>query len=83
MSIANFYKKDLQRCSWHYKKQIPNASTELVYSHLSQVKKAIDEALVSSDETVDLDKFRRIQGILDTSRKQSFSLAYPEWSQYA
>ena len=56
---------------------------ELVHTHLSQVKKAIDEALISSDETVDLNKFREIQGILDKSRKQSFSMAYPEWSQYA
>ncbi len=83
MSIANFYKKDLQRCSWHYEKQILNASTELSRSHLSQVKKAIDKALASSNETVDLDKFRSIQGILDTSRKQSFAEAYPEWKEYA
>ena len=83
MSIANFFKKDLQRCSLHYEKQIPNASTELVHKHLTEVKKAIDKALLTSNETVDLEKFRSIQGILDTSRKQSFAEAYPEWSQYA
>ena len=83
MSIQNFYKKDLQRCSEHYEKLIPSASTDLVKQHLIQVKNALDTAMKTSKEDVDLDKFRSIQGILDTSRKQSFANAYPEWSHYA
>ena len=83
MSIYNFYKEDLQRCSWHYEKQLPNASTELAYKHLLQVKEIIDNAVLSSDETIDMNEFRKVQGILDNSRNQSFALAYPEWSHYA
>jgi hypothetical protein len=55
----------------------------MVIEHLNIIKRAIDNAIETSEETVDLDRFRRVQGLLDQSRKQSFAQAYPEWSHYA
>ena len=47
------------------------------------IKKVIDHGLKNTKEDIDLDEFRRVQGILDESRQQSFAEAYPEWRKYA
>ena len=83
MSIMNFYKKDLNRASNFYSDRIEASQKPLVIKHLNKIKGAIDYALDNTKEDIDLDEFRRVQGLLDTSRKQSFALAYPEWSHYA
>jgi len=83
MSIMNFYKKDLDRASNFYSDRIQSAQKPLVIKHLNKIKGAIDYALDNTKEDIDLNEFRRVQGLLDTSRKQSFALAYPEWSHYA
>ena len=83
MSIMNFYKKDLDTASNFYSDRIEAAQKPLVIKHLNKIKGAIDYALDNTKEDIDLDEFRRVQGLLDTSRKQSFALAYPEWSHYA
>jgi len=83
MSIMNFYKEDLEKVSEFYSKRIRSTNQPLVIKHLNIIKRAIDNAIETSEETVDLDRFRRVQGLLDQSRKQSFAQAYPEWSHYA
>ena len=83
MSISNFYKSDLQECSEYYAGILNDTQTGLVADHLKIVKKAIDKALATSDETIDMDKFRSTQEILDKSRNQNFIEAYPEWRKYA
>ncbi len=80
MSITNFYKNDLEECSLYYEKLIEKAPTPLASSHLSKVKKAIDESIRTTDESIDLEKFKRVNNILDDNRKQNFAKAYPEWS---
>jgi len=83
MSIMNFYKKDLDNASEYYANRIESAQEPLVIQHLNKIKGAIDYARANTKETINLTEFKRVQGLLDTSRKQSFALAYPEWSQYA
>ena len=39
--------------------------------------------LRNTKEDIDLDEFRRVHGILDESRQQSFAESYPEWRKYA
>jgi len=83
MSIMNFYKEDLEKVSEFYSKRIRSTNQPLVIKHLNIIKRAIDIARDNTKEDIDLEEFRRVQGLLDTSRKQSFALAYPEWSHYA
>ena len=80
MSITNFYKNDLEECSLYYEKLIEKAPTPLASSHLSKVKKVIDQSIKTTDESVDLEKFKRVHNIIDDHRKQNFAEAYPEWS---
>ena len=80
MSITNFYKKDLEKCSLYYEKLLPNSPSPLASLHLRKVKKAIDQSIQTTDESIDLQKFKRIHNILDDNRKQNFAVAYPEWS---
>jgi hypothetical protein len=54
-----------------------------VNKHLFQIKKVIDHGLKNTKEDIDLDEFRRVHGILDESRQQSFAESYPEWRKYA
>lgn len=83
MSIMNFFKKDLDRASNFYSDRIEAAQKPMVIRYLNKIKGAIDYALDNTKEDINLDEFRRVQGLLDTNRKQSFALAYPEWSHYA
>ena len=79
----SFYKKDLQECSDYYAELLKKVHVIKVFKHLKQLKKTIDHGLSKTDESIDLDEFRRVQGILDESRQQSFAEAYPEWRKYA
>ena len=45
-----------------------------------KVKKAIDTSIQTTDESIDLQKFKRIHNILDDNRKQNFAVEYPDWS---
>ena len=84
MSILKFYKQDIQRCIDMYKKRMEQCGKRAnKYWYLKQVKDALDKAILETKEDIDLDEFRREQGILDKSRNQSFKKAYPEWSHYA
>ena len=83
MSITSFYKQDLQECSDYYAELLKKVHVIKVFKHLKQLKKTIDHGLSKTDESIDLDEFRRVQGILDESRQQSFAEAYPEWRKYA
>ena len=83
MSITSFYKQDLQECSDYYAELLKKVHVIKVFKHLKQLKKTIDHGLSKTDESIDLDEFRRVQGILDESRQQSFADAYPEWRKYA
>ena len=83
MSIVNFYKSDLQACSDHYAKLLKEKNNSRVEKHLFQIKRVIDHGLKNTKEDIDLNEFRRVQGILDESRQQSFVEAYPEWRKYA
>ena len=83
MSMLHFDREELQRCSDYYDKILDPSLPKLVFDHLTQVKTAIDNSIKRTDEQCDLDEFRRVQGILDKNRNQSFIKAYPEWSQYA
>ncbi len=83
MSMVNFYKSDLQTCSDHYAKLLKEKNNSRVNKHLFQIKKVIDHGLKNSKEDIDLDEFRRVHGILDESRQQSFAESYPEWRKYA
>jgi wyosine [tRNA(Phe)-imidazoG37] synthetase (radical SAM superfamily) len=80
MSIMNFYKSDLQKCILHYEKLLENSPTPIASMHLSKVKKALQNAIDTTDESIDMEKFKRIHNMLDDNRKQNFALAYPEWS---
>ena len=80
MSITNFYKSDLEKCSLHYEKLLEKSLTPMASSNLSKVKKAIDQSIKTTDESIDLEKFKRIHLMLDNNRKQNFATAYPEWS---
>ena len=79
MSITNFYKSDLEKCSLHYEKLLEKSPTPIASMHLSKVKKAIDKSIKTTDESIDMQKFKRIHLILDNNRKQNFATAYPEW----
>ena len=83
MSMVNFYKSDLQTCSDHYAKLLKEKNNSRVNKHLFQIKKVIDHGLKNTKEDIDLDEFRRVHGILDESRQQSFAESYPEWRKYA
>jgi len=83
MSMVNFYKSDLQKCSDHYAKLLKEKNNSRVEKHLFQIKKVIDHGLKNTKEDIDLDEFRRVHGILDQSRQQSFAESYPEWRKYA
>ncbi len=80
MSITNFYKNDLEKCSLHYEKLLENSPSPLASLHLEKIKKVIDESIKTTDESIDLEKFKRVNNILDDNRKQNFAEAYPEWS---
>jgi MoaA/NifB/PqqE/SkfB family radical SAM enzyme len=83
MSMVNFYKSDLQTCSDHYAKLLKEKNNSRVNKHLFQIKKVIDHGLKNTKEDIDLNEFRRVHGILDESRQQSFAESYPEWRKYA
>ena len=82
MSLTNFYKDELEKCSKFYANKIDENKDNTLYvrKHLAKVKNAIDKALETSNETIDIDEFKRIHNLLDNSRNQSFVKAYPEWS---
>ena len=83
MSIENFYRYELEKCSEYYQSIITQQQDHKVLKHLNVVKYAIDVAIQETKEDIDLDKFRRTQGLLDRSRNQSFAKAFPEWKRYA
>ncbi len=79
MSIQCFYKSELERASEFYSKRLAKAKGK-VRRPLTIIKNAIDSAITVTKDDIDLDKFKKDQNWLDTSRSQSFVEAYPEWS---
>ena len=80
MSIQRFYKKELEKASEFYSQRIRGTNQPLVIEHLTTIKNAIDNALITTKENIKIDLFKQQQRILDGSRNQNFAQAYPEWA---
>ena len=80
MSMVNFYKDELIKCSEYYKDIIANTDRAHTKFYLSRIKKCIDQCISTTTEDIDFDKFKRFNNTLDTNRSQSFISAFPEWS---
>ena len=80
MSMVNFYKDELIKCSEYYEDIIANTDRAHTKFYLSRIKKCIDQCITTTTENIDFNKFKRFNNTLDTNRSQSFLSAFPEWS---
>lgn len=80
MSMINFYKDELIKCSEYYEDIIENDGRAHTKMYLSQIKQCIDRCITTTNESINFDKFNKYNQTLDKTRGQSFLSAFPEWS---